>query len=231
MAIEPVATWFPMGPDRVYRHFCMTARGLEVIGERWTLLIVRDLLLGPRRFSDLERGLSDITPTRLTDRLRLLESAGVVARDPSRGGGEVWYELTEAGRGLESVIDAVTLWGLQHRLEPPVPTEPVHPEPAMTGTKVWLNSRAPRLPDDLVWVWRFPGDNDFRLHLKDGTWRLAGGGDPAAAVTVLTTPEAWATFLTTPRDRRRLPGREIVLEGSQAEVRRFAKGFRARLVS
>jgi DNA-binding HxlR family transcriptional regulator len=78
-----------MGPDHVYRHFCMTARALEAIGERWTLLIVRDLLVGPRRFSDLERGLSDITPTRLTDRLKLLESAGIVARDSSLGGREV----------------------------------------------------------------------------------------------------------------------------------------------
>jgi DNA-binding HxlR family transcriptional regulator len=218
-----------MGPDRVYRHFCMTARALEVIGERWTLLIVRDLLFGPRRFSDLERGLSDITPTRLTDRLRLLESAGVVARDTDRGGGEVWYELTEAGRGLESVIDALTLWGIEHRLEPPVPSEPVHPEPAMTGTKVWLNSRAPTLPDGLVWVWRFPGDNEITLHLNNGAWRLTRGGDRAAAVTVRATPEAWGTFLTTPPARRRLPGKEIVLEGPRAERRRFAKGFRAKL--
>jgi DNA-binding HxlR family transcriptional regulator len=216
-----------MAPDRVYRHFCMTARALEVIGERWTLLIVRDLLLGPRRFSDLERGLSDITPTRLTERLRLLESAGIVARDTSRGGREVWYALTEAGRRLEPVIDAVTLWGIEHRLEPPVPSEPVHAEPAMTGTKVWLNSYAPKLPDDLLWVWRFPGEIDFRLELKNGAWQLASGGDPAATVTVRTSPEAWATFLTSPPDRRRLPAKGILLEGSRAELRRFAKSFRA----
>jgi DNA-binding HxlR family transcriptional regulator len=220
-----------MDPDRVYRHFCMTARALEVVGERWTLLIVRDLLLGPRRFGDLERGLSEITPTRLTDRLRLLESAGVVTRDSARGGREVWYELTETGRALEPVIDALTLWGIEHRLEPPLTDEPVHPEPAMTGTKVWLNSYAPTLPDGLVWVWRFPGENDFRLELKDGAWRLARGGDLTAAVTVLADPEAWASFLTSPPSRRRLPRQEIVLEGSPAQLRQFAKGFRAKLES
>jgi DNA-binding HxlR family transcriptional regulator len=213
-----------MGPDRVYRHFCMTARALEAVGERWTLLLVRDLLPGPRRFSDLERGLSDITPTRLTDRLRLLEAAGIVTRDSSQSGREVWYRLTDAGRGLEPVIDALTLWGISHRLEPPIQGEPVHPEPAMTGAKVWLNSYAPGLPDGLVWVWRFPDENEFTLQLEDGSWQLARGGDSAAVVTVVTTPKAWAKFLTSPPPRR-LPPKGIVLEGARPDLGRFAKGF------
>jgi hypothetical protein len=132
--------------------------------------------------------------------------------------------LTEAGRGLEPVIDAVTLWGIEHRLEQPVPSEPVHPEPAMTGTKVWLNSYAPKLPDGLVWVWRFPGEIDFRLELRNGAWRLASGGDPAAAVTVRTTPEAWATFLTSPPASRRLPGKEILLSASVQWFQAAAEG-------
>jgi DNA-binding transcriptional ArsR family regulator len=70
-----------MDPDRIYRHSCMMARALEAVGERWSLLIVRDLLLGPRRFTDLARSLSEITPTRLTGRLRQLEAAGLVERD------------------------------------------------------------------------------------------------------------------------------------------------------
>ena len=76
----------PVEPDRIYRHFCMTARALEVVGERWSLLIVRDLLLGPRRFTDLARTLNPITPTRLTDRLRLLETASVIERAPAGAG-------------------------------------------------------------------------------------------------------------------------------------------------
>jgi HxlR-like helix-turn-helix len=59
-----------MPPDRIYRHLCMTARALEVVGERWSLLIVRELLLGPGRFTDLARGIGEITPSRPTDRLR-----------------------------------------------------------------------------------------------------------------------------------------------------------------
>jgi DNA-binding HxlR family transcriptional regulator len=64
-----------MTPDRIYRHFCMAARILEVVGERWSLLIVRDLQLGPRRFTDPGRSLDEITPTRLTGRLRQLAAA------------------------------------------------------------------------------------------------------------------------------------------------------------
>jgi DNA-binding HxlR family transcriptional regulator len=216
-----------MSPDRIYRHFCMGARALEVIGERWTLLIVRDLLLGPLRFTDLERGLNDITPTRLTSRLRLLESEGIISRDNSQRGRDVWYSLTDAGRDLEPVIDALIVWGMEHTLEGPVDGEPIPPHPTMIGTKVWLNRNAPPLPDGLAWVWRFPGDDEFTLRLGDGAWEVARGGEPAAAVTVLTSREAWARFLTTPRERRRLPTADIGLEGSRAELRRFAKGFRA----
>jgi DNA-binding HxlR family transcriptional regulator len=216
-----------MSPDRIYRHFCMGARALEVIGERWTLLIVRDLLLGPLRFTDLERGLNEITPTRLTARLRLLESEGIVTRDSSQPGRDVWYSLTEAGHDLEPVIDALIVWGMAHTLEPPVDGEPVPSHPTMLGTKVWLNRNAPKLPDGLAWVWRFSDEGDFTLRLGDGAWEVATGGEAAAAVTVLTTREAWARFLTTPRERRRLPTADISLEGSRRELRRFAKGFRA----
>jgi DNA-binding HxlR family transcriptional regulator len=220
-----------MSPDRVYRHFCMGARALEMIGDRWTLLIVRDLLLGPLRFTDLERGLNEITPARLTSRLRLLQSEGLITRDSSRPGRDVWYSLTDAGRDLEPVIEALIAWGMQHSLEPPVAGEAVPPQPTMIGTKVWLNRNAPKLPDGLVWVWRFSGKDEFTLRLRGGAWELARGGDPAANVTVQSTREAWARFLTSPRDGRRLPTDGVGLEGRRAELQRFAKGFRAILAA
>jgi DNA-binding HxlR family transcriptional regulator len=218
-----------MAPDRIYRHFCMTARALEVVGERWSLLIVRDLLLGPRRFTDLARGLDEITPSRLTDRLRRLEAAGVIAREPPQAGREVWYRLTEAGHDLGPVIDALTLWGIEHAREAPLAGEPVHTEPVMIGTKVWLNGYAPKAPDGLAWVWRFPGDDCYTLRLTAGAWELARGRADPAAVPVVATREAWASFLTTPRGKRRLRTREISLEGSHAQRQRFAKAFAAKL--
>jgi DNA-binding HxlR family transcriptional regulator len=217
-----------MPSDHIYRHFCMGARTLEVVGERWSLLIVRDLLLGPRRFTDLMRGLNEITPTRLTGRLRQLEDAGIVTRE-SPAGREVWYRLTDAGLDLAPVIDALSLWGIEHAREPPRPGEPVHPEPVMIGTKVWLNRYAAPPAQSLTWVWRFPGHDHFTLRFEEAEWRLARGNGAAAAVTVLASVEAWANFLTTPRERRRLPREDIQLEGRRADVRKFAKAFATEL--
>ncbi len=218
-----------MDPDRIYRHFCMTARALEVVGERWSLLIVRDLLLGPRRFTDLARSLSDITPTRLTSRLRSLEAAGVIERDSPERGREVWYRLTDAGLDLGPTIEALTLWGIEHAGERPRAGDPVHSEAAMIGTKVWLNRYAIAPPDGIAWVWRFPDQDYYTLRVTNGAWQLARGKDEGAAITVDATREAWATFLTSPREKRRLPSKDVELEGSRAELRKFAKAFYAEL--
>jgi DNA-binding HxlR family transcriptional regulator len=218
----------PVEPDRIYRHFCMTARALEVVGERWSLLIVRDLLPGPRRFTDLARSLNPITPARLTDRLRRLEAAGVITRRSATRGREVWYQLTDAGLDLGPAIDELTFWGIEHAKEPPRPDEPVHCEAVMIGTKVWLNRYSARPPEGLVWLWRFPGEDSYSLRGKDGAWELRRGEEKEPAVTVNGTQGAWATFLTSPRENRRLPTKEIELEGSKAAVKRFIKAFGAK---
>jgi DNA-binding HxlR family transcriptional regulator len=205
----------------------MTARALEVIGDRWSLLIVRDLLLGPRRFTDLVRTLNPITPTRLTDRLRRLEATEVLEREPAATGNEVWYRLTDAGLDLMPALDELTFWGIEHAKDRPRPDEPVHSDTAMIGTKVWLNKNAPPPPDGLVWVWRFD-DDDYSLRAENGSWELSRGKADRAAVTVDANQRDWATFLTSPREKRRLPTRDIRLEGSPAEVRRFAKALGAK---
>jgi DNA-binding HxlR family transcriptional regulator len=214
--------------ERIYRHFCMGARALEVVGERWSLLIVRDLLPGPRRFTDLVRSLNPITPTRLTDRLRRLEAAGVVEREPAESGNEVWYGLTDAGRDLGPALEELAFWGIEHVKEPPRADEPVHGEAAMLGTKVWLNrySAAPR--DGLAWVWCFPDEDTYTLRAAGGAWELTRGEQEGAEVAVNATTEDWAVFLTAPREKRRLPTKKIRLEGSKAQVKRFAKAFGAK---
>ena len=97
---------------RTYGDRCGVARALDAIGERWALLVVRELLLGPKRFTDLRAGLPHIGPDMLSQRLRELERAGVLHRHtlPPPAGSRV-YELTERGRELEPVVLALGRWG------------------------------------------------------------------------------------------------------------------------
>ncbi|HEY0002191.1 MAG TPA: winged helix-turn-helix transcriptional regulator [Actinoplanes sp.] len=102
-----------MPTQRGYRQACGVARGLDIVGERWSLLVVRELLLGPKRFTDLQQALPTASPNALSDRLRELTDAGVVSRRqlPPPGAARV-YELTEWGRGLEPVVIALGTWAL-----------------------------------------------------------------------------------------------------------------------
>jgi DNA-binding HxlR family transcriptional regulator len=215
-----------MNSPRIYRHFCMMARALEIVGERWSLLIVRDLLLGPRRFTDLARSLKEITPTRLTNRLRQLEATGIVAREQSAAGREVWYRLTDAGLDLGPVVETLIVWGIEHALEPPHPGEPVHAAPVMIGSKVFLSQRAQHARP-VVWVWRFP-DNRYTLRFDEGGWVLSRGEAEPAEVIVDSTLEAWARFLTA-RGARKLPRRDVRLIGEPAAIEEFAAAFAADL--
>jgi DNA-binding HxlR family transcriptional regulator len=98
---------------RSYGQYCGFARALEIVGERWGLLIVRDLLVGRKRFSDLQRGLPKIPSNVLSTRLKELEAAGVVERKAvaRADGGGVAYELTAGGRELEPAVVALGRWG------------------------------------------------------------------------------------------------------------------------
>ena len=92
-----------------YGQFCSIARALELLGERWTLLVVRELLCGSTRFSDIQRGIPRISRTMLSDRLRTLADAGVLARRDGAAGPE--YELTPAGRELAPIVEGLGAWG------------------------------------------------------------------------------------------------------------------------
>ena len=113
-----------MGPSerRSYAQYCGTARALDVLGERWTLLIVRDLLPGPRRYGELASRLPGIATDILTNRLRSLEEHGLVVREEQAGvGGPVSYRLTESGAALRPVIETLADIGARW-LESPTTT-------------------------------------------------------------------------------------------------------------
>lgn len=101
-----------MAGKRAYDDPCGIARALDVVGERWALLVVRELVLGPKRFTDLRTGLRGVSTDVLSQRLRQLEQAGILRQVtlPPPGATRA-YELTDRGRELEPVLQALGRWG------------------------------------------------------------------------------------------------------------------------
>lgn len=95
-----------------YSQFCPVAKGAEVFNERWTPLIIREMMCGSRRFNDLKRGNPMMSPSLLSQRLKFLEQAGVVEKI-TRKGETAEYALTESGRDLGEVVTRLGLWGLK----------------------------------------------------------------------------------------------------------------------
>ena len=96
-----------------YGQFCPVAKAAEVLGERWTILIIRELLLGTKRYSDFQRALSKISPTLLTKRLNQLVDCGLVLRQTPPGQQRVGYHLTAAGKELQPVVLGLGNWGMK----------------------------------------------------------------------------------------------------------------------
>ena len=218
-----------MAPDvlprsrRRYQHFCPAARALERIGEKWSLLIVRDLLAGPRRFSDLRRSLAAITPKWLSARLRALESDGIVTREVA-GEREVWYQLTPKGQALEPVFDALLVWGMDHALGLPRGGEAIHPGRTMDTMVRYLAHRGPRGTGRTTWVFRFGDDRSYTIRF-DGTRWIRQRGEGAADVVVQTTPDEWVKFLSADVEGRRRWLRKRRATGTRQRLDELATAF------
>ncbi len=175
---------------RSYDQYCTVARALDVVGERWTLLLVRELLTGPKRFKELLEGLPGIGTNLLTDRLKALEGEGLVRRGtlPPPAGSNV-YELTEMGRSLEPVIVALSRWGTKF-LGAPREEDDLRPGWATVAIRSATESEAvsgsPR-------VYEFHIDGEvFHLRVGDGEVEASQGAAPNPDLVVLGKTE---TFL------------------------------------
>jgi DNA-binding HxlR family transcriptional regulator len=169
----------PARPRR-YNDPCGIARALDAIGDRWALLVVRELLLGPKRFSQLRRGLHDASANVLSQRLRDLEAAGLVRHYKLAPPASVLvYELTERGSALEPVLIELGRWGSQ--LPPPVGVE-LGVDALMIALKTRFNAR---VAADLCASYELRlGEDHFRLDVADGRLQLARGrlANPAAVI-------------------------------------------------
>ncbi len=211
---------------KTYGQFCAIARALELLGERWTLLVVRELLCGSRRFGELQRGLPRISRTVLSQRLRELVEGGVLARTEGPSGPE--YALTPAGEALGPIVMGLGAWGqrfLPRRLEP---TE------LDVDALVWDMRRrvdqAALPPDPLVVVLELsdlpPARNRRTLLLRRSEVSLCAENPGFSEVLTVRTDRrtliAWWRG-DVPLERARRAGLRI--EGPRALVRRFGELF------
>ncbi|MFC7787661.1 winged helix-turn-helix transcriptional regulator [Microbacterium sp. MAHUQ-60] len=161
---------------RSYGQYCGVTTAVELIGERWALLIVRDLLVGPRRYTDLKQGLPRIPTNILATRLKELQGGGVVRRVSLKNCGLV-YELTPYGRALEPIVLAIGRWGFQAMGEP-APDDVVTPDSLTMALRTsFQSSWAGRLDIEL-----HVGDVALRVQAADGVLRIAQLAPPAPPV-------------------------------------------------
>ena len=161
-----------MDPFR-YDQFCPLARATEILGHRWVLLILRELFVGPQRFSDLRRRLPGLSSSVLADRVAGLEEHGVVARrELAPPAATTVYELTPDGRALEPVLLALTRWGARFMV-PPVPGD--HVEPDWLVVAIQAFARPGPTPSRRFELRPRNGD-------REAVMRVAGGPDGTHAI-------------------------------------------------
>lgn len=167
-----------------YNQYCPVARAAEILGDRWTLLILRELIAGSRRFNEIQRGLPGMSRSLLASRLRDLQNAGVIERLPGSAQNVTEYHLTEAGRDVKRVIEAMGSWGVNWAFDEPSLEE------MDAGLVLWkVHQRVDRsaLPDRRTVV-----EFDFTGAKPQRVWMLL---EPSE-VSVCVTPPRFETDLT-----------------------------------
>jgi DNA-binding HxlR family transcriptional regulator len=208
---------------RTYGDRCGIARALDLVGERWALLVVRELLLGPKRFTDLRAGLPHVSTDILAQRLRELEQAGVVRRGtlPPPAGSRI-YELTARGQALEPVVLELGRWGS---------VAPFPPGEARIGDDAFVIALKtlfdPAAADGLDARYELRlGAQPFRLHVTGGRLEAARGAADAPDATIEAAAGTLATVLWHGRkaaDARRAG--DLATSGDRQAVARFLKLF------
>ena len=208
-----------MATRRTYCDACAAAHALDLIGERWALLVVRELLLGPKRFTDLRAGLPNASPNVLAQRLRELEGAGVVRRRklPPPAASRV-YELTEWGEELEPIIIGLGRWGARSALRPR--EAGIGVDSIILSFRTMFDARAAeglRASYEL----RF-GEESFRAVVEDGRFEVERGGAEQPDAIIESDPGTLAALVYEGRPlEEALRSGEVRIEGDRSAVERF----------
>lgn len=212
-----------MPATSAYDMYCPIARALDVLGERWTLLILRELALGDRRFTDLKRSIAGIPPNVLSARLKALRTEGLVdTRELPPPAARTVYVLTDRGREAFPVLRALARWGFA-MLEPAEPATPVHPLAVVASMLIPYYDRTAADGVDERYLLVIDGE-EFRLSSVPGD-RAADRREPDL---VLDGP-AWAFVAARqgPRTLADLIDQGVVRRtaGSQGTLRTFERVF------
>jgi DNA-binding HxlR family transcriptional regulator len=192
---------------RSYGQYCGVAHALELVGERWALLIVRDLILGPKRFTDLRVGLPRIPTNVLTTRLKELEESGVVQRRAlPRPAASIVYELTGYGQQLQTIVLQLGAWGAQTMGEPK-PEDILSPDAAMLALRTAFRPEV--AADERISYQLQVGSVVVHLQLDAG--QLSTGSGPLTGADLAITMPDFATFK--PLLTRQLAPAEAVATG------------------
>lgn len=204
---------------KTYGQMCSIARSLDVLGERWSILVVRELLLGPKRFKNLLAALPGVGSNRLSDRLKGLEDAGIVRRttlpDPAAVPA---YELTAEGERLRGPLVALGLWGLDLPVDERIDPQTLRAEliaMALAGTQTKLLDPARRDAFEFR-----VGDEVFHLQLRGGRFLTRSGpsSDPVVSVVCdLQTFTDLAMRTVAPSEALK-DGRATILSGSRSAL-------------
>jgi DNA-binding HxlR family transcriptional regulator len=213
-----------MATMRTYGDGCSIARGLDLVGERWALLVVRELLLGPKRYTDLRRGLPNASPNVLSQRLDELERVGVLRRRtlPPPAASRV-YELTDWGRELEETVLSLGRWAARS-------PEPPGDAPVVSADSVVLALRArfdPGAADGLRARYDLRlGEDRFRIEVADDRIEAVRGDADHADATIDTDPDTLNAVLWKGRSLAAAKrSGKLTVAGDAAAVARFVRLF------
>ncbi len=213
-----------MATKRSYGEACRFAYALDVVGERWALLVVRELLLGPKRFTDLRTGLPHASSNILSERLRDLEQSGVIQRRklPPPAASTV-YELTEWGRELEPVVTKLGAWGARSPVAPE--SQEIGPDSIVLALRSLFD---PEVAGEVEGAYELRlGDERFHVEVADGEVDLGRGGteSPSASIAVVDAPTLGAILAgQLPLDEAIASG-VAQIEGSKQAAKRFLRLF------
>jgi DNA-binding HxlR family transcriptional regulator len=209
-------------PTRRYDDPCGIARALDAVGDRWALLVVRELVFGPKRFSQLRDGLPGISPNVLSQRLRDLEDGGIVRRDVlDPPAGVAVYELTARGLALEPILLELGRWGSR---EPLPAAGRLSASAVLLALKTVFDPSAAGLRD-AVFALRVDGDW-FQVSVADGSIDIAHGRTDRASVTLETDAETLRSvgFGREPITAAERDGR-LAVRGDRRLAERFGRMF------